>query len=498
LGQNRTLKRSHWHRLRLPRSERRPESQAFAQSPSFLLPWSSHSLAHTTQPTLANPCLAGIPFNLVDSNPAKKQAFAPGPTNFYLYPTESDRAAGANHWPLVWQASAVCWTALNAWPIAESDLACIHYPLPPTLATRPSPGRRGTAGIPWGSGRYPFPPNASVEGAFPGCRLGDCSGDRHVIALDSYTCMLYEGWLCDQPDDASCEAPRALAPWRMSPPSRSEGTRQGLPAWGCRGAHWALACRDDLALAAAAQALTRPPPIVALSAACAAAPWRCANGAAFNLSYPLLPQRPLGWTSADAAGLPIYPGLIKVGAPEPLAILDVKTITQHYQPQTQPCTPQRQRCKVDEVLAGTIGHAIRFTAPHVQKAYAYPATHLVSGREWGCRGRRAMRIREIASKGQRPVRPCAMAITPAIALPPPAPSISRRRLGRGHSLDGHEGPPAGQLPLRPAGHERREGAAAFRGPRGPPRRFVAPPRLGARRPLPGRSLCCCHKPMPSI
>jgi hypothetical protein len=77
------------------------------------------------------------------------------------------------------------------------------------------------------------------------------------------------------------------------------------------------------------------------------APWSCANGAAFNLSNPLLPQRPLGWTSADAAGLPIYPGLVKV----------------------------------EEVKQGVITHAIRFTANYIQSSYAYPASHLITGRE---------------------------------------------------------------------------------------------------------------------
>jgi len=77
------------------------------------------------------------------------------------------------------------------------------------------------------------------------------------------------------------------------------------------------------------------------------APWSCANGAAFNLSNPLLPQRPLGWTSADAAGLPIYPGLIKV----------------------------------EEIKAGVINHAIRFTARRIRDSYQYPASHLITGRE---------------------------------------------------------------------------------------------------------------------
>jgi hypothetical protein len=52
--------------------------------------------------------------------------------------------------------------------------------------------------------------------------------------------------------------------------------------------------------------------------------------------------RPAGWTSADAAGLPILPGLVRP----------------------------------DEVLdQGVITHALRFTVPHSQNAYVYPASH---------------------------------------------------------------------------------------------------------------------------
>jgi hypothetical protein len=51
--------------------------------------------------------------------------------------------------------------------------------------------------------------------------------------------------------------------------------------------------------------------------------------------------RPAGWTSADAAGLPILPGLLK-----------------H-----------------DEVAAGAITHALRFTVPRVRRAYVAPASH---------------------------------------------------------------------------------------------------------------------------
>ena len=51
--------------------------------------------------------------------------------------------------------------------------------------------------------------------------------------------------------------------------------------------------------------------------------------------------RPPGWTSADAAGLPILPGLLRY----------------------------------DEVAAGRISHALRFTAPRVRRGYVAPASH---------------------------------------------------------------------------------------------------------------------------
>lgn len=71
--------------------------------------------------------------------------------------------------------------------------------------------------------------------------------------------------------------------------------------------------------------------------------WRAGSGSIFALnSYAL---RPAGWTSADAAGLPILPGLIKY----------------------------------DEVLAGEIKHAIRFTAPRTRRdTYIWPARHYAS------------------------------------------------------------------------------------------------------------------------
>ncbi len=67
--------------------------------------------------------------------------------------------------------------------------------------------------------------------------------------------------------------------------------------------------------------------------------WRAGSGAVWSLKSNKL--RPAGWTSADAAGLPIFPGL----------------------------------ARYDEVARGAINHALRFTAPRTRDAYVYPARH---------------------------------------------------------------------------------------------------------------------------
>ena len=112
------------------------------------------------------------------------------------------------------------------------------------------------------AGNYPFPANATIEGAYPGCPPSTCSSDRHVLVLDNSTCMLYETY------------------YSVSPASV-----------------------DGL--------------------------WEANEACRFNLSNNKL--RPLGWTSADAAGLPIYPGLVKFN---------------------------------EVVTRGVIAHAIRFTGPN--------------------------------------------------------------------------------------------------------------------------------------
>ena len=70
--------------------------------------------------------------------------------------------------------------------------------------------------------------------------------------------------------------------------------------------------------------------------------WTAGSGAVWSLRSNHL--RPAGWTSADAAGLPIFPGL----------------------------------ARLDEASRGVIDHALRFTASQTRRAYVYPARHYAS------------------------------------------------------------------------------------------------------------------------
>ena len=70
--------------------------------------------------------------------------------------------------------------------------------------------------------------------------------------------------------------------------------------------------------------------------------WTAGSGAIFDLNSNAL--RPAGWTSADAAGLPVFPGLVRY----------------------------------EEVEDGVIRHAIRFTVRRSRHAYVAPATHYAS------------------------------------------------------------------------------------------------------------------------
>jgi hypothetical protein len=115
-------------------------------------------------------------------------------------------------------------------------------------------------------GPYAIPLNAPIEGG------SSSTGDRHVIAVDTDNCILYEIY------DAFPQA----------------------------------------------------------------ASWQGGSGAIFNLTSDAL--RPAGWTSADAAGLPIFPGLVRY----------------------------------EEIVSGAIRHAIRFTVPQTQDTYVWPGRHEAS------------------------------------------------------------------------------------------------------------------------
>ncbi len=85
--------------------------------------------------------------------------------------------------------------------------------------------------------------------------------------------------------------------------------------------------------------------------------WDAAQASKFDLKSNAL--RPEGWTSADAAGLPILPGL----------------------------------ARYDEVAGGAVNHALRFTVSESQKAYIHPATHYASSNTDSNRPPMGLRLR---------------------------------------------------------------------------------------------------------
>lgn len=70
--------------------------------------------------------------------------------------------------------------------------------------------------------------------------------------------------------------------------------------------------------------------------------WKADSSAVWDMT--INEQRPYGWTSTDAAGLPVFVGL----------------------------------ARYDEVARGAINHALRFTVPTSQRAFVLPATHWAS------------------------------------------------------------------------------------------------------------------------
>ena len=89
--------------------------------------------------------------------------------------------------------------------------------------------------------------------------------------------------------------------------------------------------------------------------------WNAASAAVWDINAAW--HRPYGWTSADAAGLPIFAGLVRY----------------------------------DEVAAGHINHAIRFTLQHSRAAFTPPATHWAANSSNAYAAPMGMRVRLKAS-----------------------------------------------------------------------------------------------------
>jgi hypothetical protein len=131
-------------------------------------------------------------------------------------------------------------------------------------------------------GPYPFPANTPIEGVSPGTAPPfNGVGDQHSIVIDKDNLKLYETWMTFPPGDANTN-------WSTD------------------------------------------------------ANWSAANGAVWDLTKPCAGQRPSGWTSADAAGLPIFAGLVRYD---------------------------------EAVTAGVINHALRFTVKSSQQGFITPASH---------------------------------------------------------------------------------------------------------------------------
>ncbi|HEY3480775.1 MAG TPA: hypothetical protein VGL02_17915, partial [Streptomyces sp.] len=106
--------------------------------------------------------------------------------------------------------------------------------------------------------------------------------------------------------------------------------------------------------------------------------WHAGSGAVFDLRSDHL--RPAGWTSADAAGLPVFPGL----------------------------------ARYEEASTGTIDHALRITVPRSQAAYLWPARHQASSSGDPALPPMGLRLRLKAGVGIAGLPPQARAIAQAL------------------------------------------------------------------------------------
>lgn len=107
--------------------------------------------------------------------------------------------------------------------------------------------------------------------------------------------------------------------------------------------------------------------------------WRAGSGAIWDLTSGA--PRPPGWTSADAAGLPILPGLVRW----------------------------------DEVhQVGEIRHALRFTVARTRRAYLPPASHWASSSTDPLHPPMGMRVRLRADVDESPFPPSARVVVRAL------------------------------------------------------------------------------------
>ena len=107
--------------------------------------------------------------------------------------------------------------------------------------------------------------------------------------------------------------------------------------------------------------------------------WSAGSGAVFDLDSNAL--RPAGWTSADAAGLPIFPGLVR------------------YE---------------EVVVKGAVGHAFRFTVVRSRHGYVHPARHFASSHRETDLPPMGMRVRLKASYDLKAFPPQARVILEAL------------------------------------------------------------------------------------
>jgi hypothetical protein len=106
--------------------------------------------------------------------------------------------------------------------------------------------------------------------------------------------------------------------------------------------------------------------------------WSASVAAVFDLNTNRL--RPLTWTSSDAAGLPIFPAIVRY----------------------------------DELARGTVEHALRFTVPRTRREFIYPATHFASSATDPTLPAMGQRFRLKASANLAGLSPHALAVAKAL------------------------------------------------------------------------------------